>query len=358
MQNQIYSQNLPQYIQPNMAQNQTVPVQPQMTQPQMVAPQPVQPQPQMAPVQYAQPAAGVGAVNIQIFNPTAYSPAQSLYQPSPCVQYPYNYNNMIQQPQMVAPQPVQPQPQQPNVQNINNPVDNTMAYNKANTQDVAAQGEGANGQKTQKPVEKKPTVPLTDDYIKTLENYLNSQDKKIRLTGAKELFERFKEDETRKQDPALTALLNKVLQDPSETVKFIGLTALDSNYAIGNDETAQILTQMQSSNSSYGEDASLASQILLKMSANKAKMDMGQNLSAPSNDSAQAQQNNLNHNSQNQEPVQAQQNNLNQNASNVQASFNVPPQAMAQENLQQGNNMNKLPDEGGVLVAPESAKIQ
>ena len=38
------------------------------------------------------------------------------------------------------------------------------------------------------------TVPLTDEYIKSLENYLNSQDSKVRLMGAKDVLERFKED--------------------------------------------------------------------------------------------------------------------------------------------------------------------
>ena len=203
----------------------------------------------------------VGAVNIQIYNPTANH--QGMYQP-----YPYNYNNMFQQQQMA--QPIQPSQYQNG--NINPSMNQTMNLNN-NQNGIAAQGDGAETKKTEEKKENKPKVALTDDYIKTLENYLNSQDKKIRLMGAKELFDRFKEDETRKDDAALTALLNKTLQDPAETVKFVALTALDAGYATGNDETAQILTQMQSSNSSYGEDAALASQILLKMSGYKANAD-------------------------------------------------------------------------------------
>ena len=167
-------------------------------------------------------------------------------------------------------QPIQPSQYQNG--NINPSMNQTMNLNN-NQNGIAAQGDGAETKKTEEKKENKPKVALTDDYIKTLENYLNSQDKKIRLMGAKELFDRFKEDETRKDDAALTALLNKTLQDPAETVKFVALTALDAGYATGNDETAQILTQMQSSNSSYGEDAALASQILLKMSGYKANAD-------------------------------------------------------------------------------------
>lgn len=199
---------------------------------------------------------------------------------APCAPYPYNYNNIInqapisQQPAPVntntASQPVMPTSN--NAGQIEPGMNTTLNFNQDQT-GVAAQAEGAKDNKDNKTEEnkdKKPKVALTDDYIKTLENYLNSKDKKVRLMGAKELFERFKEDETRKNDAALTALLNKSLQDPAETVKFMALTALDLGYASGNDETAQILTAMQNSDSSYGEDAALAAQILLKMSGTKA----------------------------------------------------------------------------------------
>lgn len=244
MQNQMNSQ----YIQPQYAQN------PYCT-------------PCYQPQGYYGAGPSVGAVNIQIYNPTA-NPQPGFYQPVACNPYPCNYNNMIYQNPYPAPSDYNNGQINPNMNqslNVNN-----------NQNGVAAQGEGDEGKKTEEKKDdkdKKPKVALTDDYIKTLENYLNSQDKKIRLMGAKELFERFREDETRKNDAALTALLNKTLQDPAETVKFLALTALDTGYATGNDETAQILTQMQSSDSSYGEDAALASRILLKMSGYKANAD-------------------------------------------------------------------------------------
>lgn len=219
--------------------------------------------------QYPSISPSVGAVNIQIFNPTA-NP-QGFYQPVPVGYYPYNYNNFYQL----------PNPSYQNQGQINPNMNQSMNVNAANN-GIAAQAQGDNGKKTEEKKDK-PKVALTDDYIKTLENYLNSQDKKIRLMGAKELFDRFKEDETRKDDAALTALLNKTLQDPAETVKFIGLTALDAGYATGNNETAQILQSMQSSPANFGEDAALAAQILLKMSGYKANADAkalaGNNLS-------------------------------------------------------------------------------
>ena len=284
------------------------------------------PQQAVQPCYQPSPTASVGAVNIQIFNPTAYpyqTPAQGFYQAVPCASYPCNYNNMTMQPNVAQQQNVNGQSVQadngqqitPSAQNVNQqaiqPTDNNlMAQNSS----VAA---SSNGQNEPKKAEEsqKPKVPLTDDYIKTLENYLNSQDKKIRLMGAKELFDRFKEDETRVSDPALTALLNKVLQDPSETVKFVGLTALDTGYAIGNDETVQILKNIQTQNTSYGEDASLAAQILLKMSGKQAKQDAG---------------------------------------------MVVNPSVVQEKNLQvqpEQNNLNKMPNDDGILLTKDNNKV-
>lgn len=221
------------------------------------------------PMQPAQ-TGSVGAVNIQIYNPTA-SPQGQM----PQQVYPYNYNNAFQMPQgyyqtpPMTYQPMQqmPQPSQTLMQDRNASGTDPMQMKQAED-NVAAQSKTDDTKKNAEP--KKNVTPLTDEYIKTLENYLNSQDNKIRLVGAKELLERFKEDETRKDDAALTALLNKMLQDPSETVKFVGLTTLDAGYATGNNETAQILSKMQTEASNYGEDAVLASRVLLKMSGRQA----------------------------------------------------------------------------------------
>lgn len=128
--------------------------------------------------------------------------------------------------------------------------------------------------KTQENNKTKKVTPLTDDYVKSLENYMNDQNPKIRLIGAKELLERFKEDENRKDNPSLMPLLNKALRDPSPSVRFLGLTMLQLGYAVGNDETVTILKEIQTKNQDkIGEDALLASEILLKMSAGQ-KVDV------------------------------------------------------------------------------------
>ena len=113
----------------------------------------------------------------------------------------------------------------------------------------------------------KKITPLTNEYVQSLENYMNNDNPKVRLIGTKELLERFKEDENRKDNPSLMPLLNKALRDPSPAVRFLGLTALQLGYAVGNDETITILKEIQSKNTDkIGEDSLLASEILLNMS--------------------------------------------------------------------------------------------
>ena len=127
--------------------------------------------------------------------------------------------------------------------------------------------------KTEKKTEKREIVQLTDEYIKNLENYLNSQDKEVRLMGAKEVVARLEEDHSRKDDKALNALVNKMLQDPSTAVKILALSVLDSRVATGDDYTVGLLKQMQNSKSGYGQDALQATNILLKMSGQKVEKE-------------------------------------------------------------------------------------
>ena len=87
--------------------------------------------------------------------------------------------------------------------------------------------------------------------------------------GAKELLKRFKEDDSRKNDPALNSLLNLALQDPSQSVRFIGLTVLNCGYAQGDKTTIDLLKELQNSTNSYNQDAGEAKEILLKMAGNK-----------------------------------------------------------------------------------------
>ena len=115
---------------------------------------------------------------------------------------------------------------------------------------------------------------LTDDYIRNLENYLNSQEKDIRLSAAKEVYSRLEEDTSRKDDKALTALINKMLQDPSEEIRVLAMAALQGRIVTGDDFTVGVLTRMQNDKAHYGMDAVDASNILLKMSGQQVEKEV------------------------------------------------------------------------------------
>ena len=135
---------------------------------------------------------------------------------------------------------------------------------------AAAQLDKKADEKAEKqPTKQKEVVLLTDEYIKTLESYLDSQDPKVRTLGVKELLNRFKEDETRKSDIGLTALLNKALQDPKDAIRFTAMAILNSGYATGDELTNKILTNIQAGNSGYGDDSLVASEVKLKNAGKK-----------------------------------------------------------------------------------------
>ena len=144
-------------------------------------------------------------------------------------------------------------------------------YNGQNSQTNNVNGESSEDKKK---TEKKHVVMLTDEYIRNLENYLNSQDKAVRLSAAKEVFARLDEDPSRKDDRALTALVNKMLQDPSEEIKLHALTALEGRICNGDALTVELLKQMQQSNGGYGQDAVDASRILLQMSGQTTEKEV------------------------------------------------------------------------------------
>ena len=245
--------------QPNMQNCQSVPQQPvQQTpaaqyQPQQCCTQPVCPQP-VYQAQQAAPAPqnqnvqvpNYSGVNIQIFNPSVTPPGGNA--PVYNVNAPNYGTNGGCYPPCYYTQDLGKQGNNLN-NNQNNSVTNTTE-NKT----------------TDKKTEKRDIVQLTDDYIRNLENYLNSQDKEVRLMGAREVVARLEEDHSRKDDKALNALINKMLQDPSSPVRFLAMSALNSRVASGDDFTVNLLQQMQNSQSGYGQDALDASNILLKMS--------------------------------------------------------------------------------------------
>ncbi|MBR2069310.1 MAG: HEAT repeat domain-containing protein [Candidatus Gastranaerophilales bacterium] len=227
------------------------------------------------------PAMGANAVSINIIQPQAFASGQGATQPMqnyyPLYQtnqnpamplYPMNYNNMFQQP---SAQPYTQQPQQ-GLNNSANAYGETNLISKTPNEQPAEQPQEA--QKTtddkKKDDEPKKITILTDDYVKSLENYLNDDNPKVRLIGAKEVLERFKEDDSRIAHPSLTPLLNKMLRDSSPSVRFLALTTLQLGYSVGDDETVGILKEIQASNrDKLGEDALLASEVLLKLSAPK-----------------------------------------------------------------------------------------
>ena len=243
MQSSLGQQNIqqqvqqPQYAQP---QYQTAPMAQQ-------APTP-QPQPCQAPMSQPQaqaPQAGQGqsvqvpnysGVNIQIFNPSVTPPGGT----APV--YNVNAPNYGSTPSNGC---------YPSGYYTNNWANgNNGAKNLSNTTSNSTENKT-----TDKKTEKREIVQLTDDYIRNLENYLNSQDKEVRMMGAKEVIARLEEDNSRKDDKALNALVNKMLQDPYTPVRILALSALDSRVVTGDDFTVGVLKQMQNSTGGYGQDA-------------------------------------------------------------------------------------------------------
>ena len=110
-------------------------------------------------------------------------------------------------------------------------------------------------------------VPLTDEYIKSLENYLNNPNDEIRLMASKEILTRLDEDKDRYNDAALNALLNKMLQDPSKLIRISALSAFSAQLASGNEYTVKLLQNIQANPNADKEDVLQAADILLKMSA-------------------------------------------------------------------------------------------
>ena len=83
--------------------------------------------------------------------------------------------------------------------------------------------------------------------------------------GAVDVIARLDEDPSRKDDPALTALINKMIQDPSTTIRALGLSALEAGTVSGNNETVELLKQIQKSDRGFGLDAQQATSVLLRM---------------------------------------------------------------------------------------------
>ena len=129
-------------------------------------------------------------------------------------------------------------------------------------------------------MEKKKVVVLTDDYIRSLENYLNNPNRDVRLHAAREIVNRFEEDSSRYDDAALNALLNKMLQDPQGSIRGIALSLVSTGAAQGNNYTAQLLNVMKE-NKANKEDALQASEALLQMATKTETINVPKQLPPP-----------------------------------------------------------------------------
>ena len=192
-------------------------------------------------------------VNIFIYNPTGYGATSG--------QFPLT-GTYAQQPSSTQVINNIPQQQPPVVKN-----------NIKNASPIASTPitEQNTPQNTEKNKTKKITE-LTDNYIKTLENYLKSTDAELRKTGIKELINRYEEDSSRYDDPALTALLNIALQDEDEMNRLLAMSVLSSGSAHGDENTVTLLQNLQKSDKIYGEEAKMANDALLNAIQSKVEV--------------------------------------------------------------------------------------
>ena len=255
MQSSLGQQNIQQPVQQYAPQYQTAPIQQQAPQ----TCQQIQPQSQGTQGQNVQ-VPNYSGVNIQIFNPSVTPPGATApvynvnapnYGGTPangC--YPSNYYTSQFADGVNGKQGVDA--------NSNGANGQTNATNNSTTNSTE-------NKTTDKKTEKREIIQLTDEYIKNLENYLNSQDK--------EVIARLEEDNSRKDDKALNALINKMLQDPYTPIRILALSALDSRAVTGDELTVGLLKQMQNSQGGYGQDAMQATETLLKMSGQKVEKE-------------------------------------------------------------------------------------
>lgn len=109
----------------------------------------------------------------------------------------------------------------------------------------------------------RPKMELTDHYVRNLESYLNSQDTKLRMMAGQDVIARLQEDPERKDNPALTALTNKMLQDPELGIRSLSLAALEANIVTGDEFTNQLLKGI--SKKANAQEADIANKVLLRM---------------------------------------------------------------------------------------------
>ena len=198
-------------------------------------------------------------------------PYQNNMQTYPAQYYLNNYNYAQPQQPVMQPQ-IQPMNNDNGQITLTNDINNTAGEQNPNLETSKEIINEINNKveqekEAEKNGSKKRIVALTNDYIKSLENYLNNNNDEIRVMAAKEVLTRLDEDKNRFDDPALTALLNKMLQDPNDTVRWAALSAFSANLAKGDDFTIELIQKMQNNPNSSKEDVVEAANILLKLSS-------------------------------------------------------------------------------------------
>lgn len=267
---------------------------------QPIAQSPMQPAPIYAPQNYQ---------NQPNYNPNLYTPAytqptpQQVPQGYPPQYYLNNYNYVqnpmagqaapIQQPmnnmQSVMPQGMETQTN-PYTQQTPLVAENDMQISQNIIKEIDTRA--AAQKELEKNGKQKRVVNLTNEYIMSLENYLNNPNSEIRIMASKEILTRLNEDKKRYDDPALNALLNKMLQDPDNLVRVAAMSALSSQLASGNEYTVKLLQDIQNNPNSSKEDIVEAANILLKMSSDTEikYVPVKEKAAKPSNKEMEAQQ--------------------------------------------------------------------
>lgn len=227
-----------------------------------------------------QPKSSVDSVKIDIVNPKAsMEPAGQMapvanYSGLPGYapvypNYPYfpvnnpNFVNTQTLPQLNQQAQPQVQPvQQLQVQPQTQPVQQPQVQPEVQPQAQSVQQPAA------QPVAQPQTPPvkaaIPETLIKAIDNALMSPDVNVRLSGATKLSKLFEDRKDEAANPALTALLNRVLKDPHQNVRLMGQIALNIS-AKGNEETVKIVQDMTTSKDGFGFESVAANENLLKM---------------------------------------------------------------------------------------------
>lgn len=197
--------------------------------------------------------------------PTKINDKEKLPQAYPQQYYLQNYNYIQNQPNEIATNAKENN--QPKSEIIADVIDNNtnLETSKKIIEDIDSKIQEQ--KELEKTGSKTRVVALTDEYIMSLEKFLNDPNKDMRIMASKDILTRLDEDRDRYDDPALNALLNKMIQDPDSSVRALGLSALSSQLASGNDYTVELLKKIQEDPTSNESDVLEASKSLLKMAS-------------------------------------------------------------------------------------------